>query len=234
MVSRERADDAGRVTGDPETCIVPEKNKYARRWRRGVAVDIDRRSFLAGASGALFALAALDWRQVARAATQAQQAADSPDAVLSLLTKAQAATIDAIASRIVPTDDLPGAHEAGVVYFVDLALGSFFAPLRESFLEELAAFEADVDATHAGRKFTELAAEAQDTYLRSIDDSRFFARMRECTIFGLLASPKYGGNRDQVGWRIAGFEEAHRFEPPFGHYDRDYTGFEFYPPEDAS
>lgn len=197
-------------------------------------MDTGRRSFLLGASGALVSFSALDWRQLARAAAQAERSAAEADPVLTVLHKAQAATIDAIASRIVPTDELPGAHEAGVVYFIDLALDSFFASLREEFLQGLTDFEAAFAAAQPGSVFTSLDDEAQDEYLKTVETTPFFGQLRAWTIFGLLASPRYGGNRGLVGWKIAGFEEAHAFAPPFGYYDRDYPGFEPYPPEDEA
>ena len=194
-------------------------------------MDTGRRSFMAGASGALVAFASLDWTQLAHAAAEAQDKAVATDPVLTVLTKGQAATLDAITSRIVPTDELPGAHEAGVVFFIDLALGSFFASSRAEFLAGLAEFEARMKA---GVPFTALDANAQDRQLKVIETTAFFNQVRTWTVFGLLASPKYGGNRGQAGWKLAGFEEAHRFEPPFGYYDRDYPGFEPYPPEDGA
>jgi hypothetical protein len=45
------------------------------------------------------------------------------------------------------------------------------------------------------------------------------------TLVGMFALPKYGGNRDGVGWKLLGFQDQHIFEPPFGYYDRDYPGF---------
>lgn len=193
-----------------------------------------RRSFLAGASGALAAFAALDWRQVAEAAEHAHAAAGNPDAALNVLSATQAATVIAIASRIVPTDDLPGAREAGVVYFIDRALGTFFAGAREDFITGLADFEARAAAAHGGTAFGGLPDEAQDTFLKSVEATPFFTQIRMWTLCGLLASPKYGGNRDLVGWKLTGFEDGHRFEPPFGYYDRDYPGFVPYPQADKS
>src|SRR5277367_6761221 len=49
------------------------------------------------------------------------------------LDPATAAEIDAITSQIVPSTDGPGAHEAGVVYFIDRALSTFDTDLRESY-----------------------------------------------------------------------------------------------------
>ena len=48
-------------------------------------------------------------------------------------------------------------------------------------------------------------------------------------LLGLLALPKYGGNKDNAGWALIGVEDNHYWEPPFGYYDRDYPGFEPYP-----
>ena len=49
------------------------------------------------------------------------------------LTPAEAAEIDAITSQIVPSSDGPGAHEAGVIYFIDRALSTFDAHLIEHY-----------------------------------------------------------------------------------------------------
>ena len=200
-------------------------------------MDAGRRSFVASATGALAALAALDWTEVARAAEHAQAAAAAPgaSAEFTALTAAQAACVAAIAARIVPTDDAPGATEAGVVYFIDRGLASFLSANREDFQKGLAEFEARVAAAHpdAG-DFAALPAATQDEVLKGVETTAFFGTLRLWTLFGLLASPAYGGNRDGVGWKLTGFEEAHRFEPPFGYYDRDYPGFVPYPPEAAT
>jgi gluconate 2-dehydrogenase gamma chain len=55
----------------------------------------------------------------------APQAAQSPDNTLYFFTRDQAAVIEAITARIIPTDDNgPGAKEAGVVSFIDRQLAS--------------------------------------------------------------------------------------------------------------
>lgn len=188
-------------------------------------MDVSRRSFVASATGALAALAAFDWSEVAQAAQHAHAAAADSSTAFTNLTAIQAACVVAIAARIVPTDDMLGATEAGVVYFIDRGLGSFLHADREAFLKGLAGFEAEVAAAHAGDAFTALSAETQDAFLKSVETSAFFNLIRVWTLFGLLASPAYGGNRDNVGWKLTGFEQAHSFTSPFGYYDRDYPGF---------
>jgi hypothetical protein len=49
------------------------------------------------------------------------------------------------------------------------------------------------------------------------------------TVAGLLALPSYGGNENRSGWKLVGFVDQHVWSPPFGHYDKDYPGFEPYP-----
>ena len=58
----------------------------------------------------------LGWAEIAQAAHEAHAAAQSAgDARLSFLSAAEAADVEAVAAQIIPTDDTPGAREAGVV-----------------------------------------------------------------------------------------------------------------------
>jgi gluconate 2-dehydrogenase gamma chain len=43
--------------------------------------------------------------------------------------------------------------------------------------------------------------------------------VRQHTIMGFFSNPQYGGNRDKMGWKLIGFEDAFVFQPPFGYYD---------------
>ena len=54
----------------------------------------------------------------------------------------------------------------------------------------------------------------------------FFQTMRYLTLAGMFSHPNHGGNRDKLGWQLLGFEDRHSWQPPFGHYDAGYTGFE--------
>jgi hypothetical protein len=35
----------------------------------------------------------------------------------------------------------------------------------------------------------------------------------------MFSSPKHGGNQDEVGWKLIGFEDTMNFKAPFGYYD---------------
>ena len=128
----------------------------------------------------------------------------------------------AIAARIIPTDETPGATEAGVIYFIDNVLGTSrteaLAPMREG----LASLQATAQSTYGNARFSSLTAEQQDALLVSIEETEFFGTMRYMTIAGMFSLPEYGGNRDYAGWKLIGFEHKHVWSPPFGFYDADY------------
>ena len=64
------------------------------------------------------------WPAMVSAAQHAHEAVKT-QAGFKMLTPAEAREVEAISSRIIPTDDMPGAKEAGVVYFIDRALATF-------------------------------------------------------------------------------------------------------------
>ena len=198
-------------------------------------VSFSRRSFLSGSSQVLGAgWLALNQAGIAAAAVHAHASVSNPERrALGTLSAAQARDIDAIASQIIPTDDTPGAREAGAVYFIDRALATFFAAHRDDFQSGYRELAAAVAGTHAGAPFADLSPQRQHEFLRTVQSTPFFWTVRFLTVLGLLADPRYGGNHEGVGWKLIGFEDQHVFQPPFGYYDRDYAGFVPYPKKPA-
>lgn len=193
-----------------------------------------RRQFLV-ASGNLASTAwlAVNWSHVANAAEHAHHAASAPDAAptrLSTLNAAEAADVEAIADRIIPGGKTPGAKDARVIFFVDSALGSFFGAQLPAFRSGLAEFQQGYVAQKgAASSFAAATPEQQDAWLREVDQTPFFHAVRRLSILGLLALPKYGGNKDYAGWKTINVVDNHAWQPPFGAYDVDYAGFEPYP-----
>jgi gluconate 2-dehydrogenase gamma chain len=191
-------------------------------------VMLSRRSLLQAVAAAM-ATAALPfgWEETVQAAHQthmAGQAAGVPK--ISFLTAAEAADIEAVAAQIIPSDDSPGAREAGVVYFIDRALATFLSQLAGDYRAQLSAFQTAFREHHpSAASFASLPSEQQVEYLTQVDQTPFFNTTRLLTLLGMFSLPAYGGNRDGIGWKLLGFEDAHVFRPPFGYYDRDYPGF---------
>ena len=190
--------------------------------------EFSRRSILQAMAATLGAAAVpLSWTEVAQAAHEAHAAAQSPaTSTLTLFSDGDAAEVDAITAQIVPSDETLGAREAGVVYFIDRALGTFFQHLSADFSAGLTDFQAACRAKNPdASSFAALSSDRQIAFLKTVENTPFFDRIRMLTLCGMFTMPSYGGNRDGVGWKLIGFEDQHAFQPPFGYYDRDYPGF---------
>jgi gluconate 2-dehydrogenase gamma chain len=191
----------------------------------------DRRLFLRAVAAAGMAWAVADLEQVEAALDwSAQHAATSAHAAksasLSVLTRAQADVVDALSARILPSvDGRPGAHDAGVVWFVDRALATFNASQKAFYVDGIADLNrraAAVSPTAAG--FAALTPVQQDAILREIEQTPFFQAARFDTIVGTFGLPTWGGNRDYAGWRLLGVEHKAAFQAPFGYYDAEING----------
>jgi gluconate 2-dehydrogenase gamma chain len=203
-----------------------------------------RRFLLDSLSGVSAAWVTTHWPAVLAAADHAHAAARSATPPkFEFFTPEQAAEIDAITARIIPTDETPGAREAGVVYFIDRALKTFASDYQENFNEGLPELQARAREMYPNvEKFSAATPEQQDAILHSLDEKNpaaerpfrppeaknFFETLRSFTIHGFLIDPDSdtGGNRDGVGWKAIGREREHMFQPPFGYYDKDYPGWQ--------
>lgn len=185
---------------------------------------LSRRKLLQG-TGALAAgsLARLGLPGIA-ALAEAALAARSEDAAFEVLAPAEAREFEAIAARILPTTDTPGAREAGVIYFMDKAFASFENSELEHARSGLHRFQDSVRIRYPGAGlFSDLDDADQDAHLKTQEDSAFFEKMRFLTIAGFLGMSSHGRNRGDVGWQLIGFD-GHRgaWQPPFGYYDAEY------------
>ena len=206
--------------------------------------ELNRRNFLLRAgTGLSAAWVTAHWPAVLSAATHAHEAAKAATPPkFEFFTPEEAAEIEAISGRIIPTDETPGAREAGVVYFIDRGLATFGADDQKTYREGLPELQARVtELFPSATKFSGLTTEQQDEVLRSFDETaaatrrafrarpgaqNFFETVRQHTIAGFLVDPEYGGNHDGAGWKVIGREREHMFQSPFGYYDKDYPGWE--------
>ncbi len=181
---------------------------------------LSRRAFLertAGAAGAAWARVALP---SLAAISQAAIAAKEEGQAFSILGDEEAAEFAAVAARIIPTTDTPGATEAGVIYFMDQSFGTFNAPLLPMLRGGLEQIQSGIPD---GRTFSELSEDEQDALLEANEATPFFGLIRMITFAGFFGLSEYGGNKDGVGWALLGMDpHAHAHVPPFGYYDAAY------------
>lgn len=195
--------------------------------------DFGRRRFLlSGLRGAGAAWASLHWPAIMAAADHAMQMRESiPPARLEILTAADAAVIEAAASRLIPSDDTPGAREAGVIYFIDRALGTFAADSRDDYAKGLPVLQAKTQELFPSvARFSQANADQQDAILKALEGQPIFELILSHTVMGFLCDLARGGNRGEAGWKLVGYDDSPAFAPPFGYYDRDYPGWK--PPDE--
>lgn len=182
-----------------------------------------RRSFLkisGAAVGGSWIVLSLPALLAAGAQAQSAQAEAGPFSVLS---PEEASDFAAMAARIVPTDDTPGATEAGVIYFMDNVLGGVSAQSLPALRQGLSDLREAASARFGTRMFSSLPADQQDTLMKGIENSSFFQTVRYLTVAGMFSHPRHGGNANRVGWKLLGFDDRHAWQPPFGYYDAEYA-----------
>ncbi len=188
--------------------------------------DASRRQFLVSSvSGLSSAWLALRWPAILGAQAHAHQATQSGDPVqFQFLSSEQAIEVEAMAAQIIPADDTPGAREARAVYFIDRALTTFDREKQAAYTRGLKDLQIKTQELFANKnKFSDLTSEQQIQLLTTVEKTEFFELVRLHTIMGFLAKPEYGGNYNQAGWKLIGFEDQMTFEPPFGYYDSEYN-----------
>lgn len=186
--------------------------------------ELSRRLFLRASGGILGTTMMRAGLPAFVAVSQAACSARDEDAVFENLSNAEAREIIAIAARILPTTDTPGATEAGAVYFFDKAFGTFFAPMAGPARGMLAEFQAGIPDRYTGAElFSDLGEADQDDYLKSVEQTPFFQGAWFMTMAGVFGMAHHGGNRNDIGWHLVGMDgPPHAWIPPFGDYDAEY------------
>ena len=136
-----------------------------------------------------------------------------------------AATIEAFTERLMPgAAGKPGAREAGVLRYIDLALAGAYADLQDFYRRSLAQLDAYCRKTYQ-ESFRRLDAARQDEVMTALERDQvtgftwpsgleFFNIIRTHTMEGLFADPIYGGNQNLAGWRLVGFPGAQSIFTP--------------------
>lgn len=124
------------------------------------------------------------------------------------LTEEQARTLTAICDQIVPEDEFPSASQAGVLNYIDRQLMRPYRRHRNGYRRGLK----DVETASRKRFGSELASLSPQQQLAIVSDLErqnpsFFELVRAHTLEGYYGSPRHGGNRDAVSWRMLGLAE---------------------------
>jgi gluconate 2-dehydrogenase gamma chain len=136
-----------------------------------------------------------------------------------------AATVAAFAERLMPGEPgKPGATDANVLNYIDLALAGAYADQQDLYRRGLAQLDAFCRTTYQ-KSFVKLSTAEQDAAILALEQGKatgfefptaqaFFNTLRTHTMEGMFADPVYGGNRDFAGWKLVGFPGAQLFYTP--------------------
>ena len=132
---------------------------------------------------------------------------------IKVLTPAEVETLAAIAERIFPKTDTPGAVEIGAINYIEIALAGDYAALLPLYREGLRAIERHAHKRF-GARFVALSGQQQDEILGEFEvgnvascknAGEFFETVRYHVLEGIFCEPQYGGNKDMLGWRLVNF-----------------------------
>jgi gluconate 2-dehydrogenase gamma chain len=136
------------------------------------------------------------------------------------LTADEALTLSSICEQIIPADENgPGATQAGVIYYIDKQLHDIFISDQAAYREGLRAIGDSCNELHSVPYFEHLGWDQQKGFLRmmeknelpahhwqSLSASAFFNIIIWHTMQGFYGSPRHGGNKDYISYRMIGLE----------------------------
>jgi gluconate 2-dehydrogenase gamma chain len=124
------------------------------------------------------------------------------------LSDAQARTLTAICDQIVPADNFPSASQAGALIYIDKQLVRHFRRHQDAYRDGLDQAEA-ISRKRFGRELAALTAPQQFEVVSDLEQQArtFFDLVRSHALQGYYGSPRHGGNRNAVSWRMLGLDE---------------------------
>ena len=139
---------------------------------------------------------------------------DPPGSYRYIFTAKEAEIVDALADQIIPPDDYAGGSVAGVTNYIDRQLAGFYNDQADMYKSCLEALNKTCKEIY-GKEFTALDFDTQFEYLTDIDSgkyddrdwdghraSTFFGTLRDHCLQGYYGSPRHGGNKNYVSYRM--------------------------------
>jgi gluconate 2-dehydrogenase gamma chain len=134
------------------------------------------------------------------------------------LTDDEARTVTAIGEQIIPADQDPGATYAGCTNFIDRQLVGPYKRFQSAYRTGIEGVQETSVAMYGGR-FESLSWERQTAVLKALEAGKapgptwktqsaaeFFETIRDHVMQGFYGSPRHGGNRDYVSYRMLGID----------------------------
>jgi gluconate 2-dehydrogenase gamma chain len=126
--------------------------------------------------------------------------------------------VEAVSDQIIPPDQDPGGKEAGVANFIEIQLAGPYTRFQKDYREGLAKIEATSMTLHR-KSFLDLSFDQQTELLVLLESNKgpssvwsaeqsgkFFRLIRDHCLQGFYGSPRHGGNRNYVSWKMLGLD----------------------------
>jgi gluconate 2-dehydrogenase gamma chain len=128
-------------------------------------------------------------------------------------TNEEFAVLTALVDRVLPKDEDPGAVEANVPEYIDHALQQQqLRKMKDDFTGGVEAINRRCTKIYKVG-FAQATPVQQDAVLTSFKESppdsgefKWYEILIALTMEGFLGDPSYGGNKDQAGWKLVGFD----------------------------
>jgi gluconate 2-dehydrogenase gamma chain len=141
-------------------------------------------------------------------------ACSGPDSDWRFFTDAEASLIDALAEQIIPSDEWPGGRDSGVTNFIDKQLVGPYTRFQSVYRKGALAIQESCQTLY-NKKFEELTWDEQKAFLENMEagkmkeplwsggfDKVFFELIRDHSMQAYYGSPRHGGNKDNVSYRM--------------------------------
>lgn len=146
---------------------------------------------------------------------------DGYESVWRFLTNEEAKTLAAFSEQIIPADKDPGATDANVVNFIDKQLVNHYSRFKNEYRKGVAALEKSAREVH-NKAFHELGWQTQTVFMeqmengelpeanwQDLDQRNFFNMLRDHSLQGFYGSPRHGGNKDYISYKMIQLDYPH-------------------------
>jgi gluconate 2-dehydrogenase gamma chain len=145
----------------------------------------------------------------------AQRSAAQP---WQVLTDPEARLLEAMTEQIIPADQDPGAKNAGCIHFIDRQLAGFYNTHVDTYRRGLIGVDQSSQLSY-GKTFLACAwdeqtevmkdlesGKAQGAIWQEISSRQFFNLVRDHTMQAFYGSPRHGGNKHYISYRMMGLD----------------------------
>lgn len=143
------------------------------------------------------------------------------DSVWRFFSEAEAKTIIAFAEQIIPRDQDAGATDANVINFIDKQLVGPYTRFQEQYRKGIPAIESSALKLYS-KSFYELEFGIQTDFMikmekgelpeepwKDANQKSFFRLILDHTMQGFYGSPRHGGNKNYVSYKMMKLDYPH-------------------------